>query len=304
MGLRKLTCGPHFAAKGHYVPGRSTGPRAQRLGRPGPGVLTWAVTRPVTVSARHRECSGPPSGSRHHSRGRRRRPVLRRATVIAAGLVVTGAATAAATGLVPIFQPQTVAPVVVQAGDLSGLGHLTQFGTFSTQHLQLTPEPTAGALSRAAGFAVPSVAAPAGVGDGLSYWLVLPDYAQVRISVEKISRAAVAAGATAPTGCLPRLGGGVGHCRACRHSGPVRPLGALIRPPARPGHTGWHAGCHQVPIIGGQALGGASTPPTGRVHRTSTSLRRPALVVSVRTWLKPAWRSSSATHPASSSVNP
>jgi len=137
-------------------------------------------------------------GLRHAGPARRR--LLRPTVVIAGALVLTGAATAAAaTGLVPIFQPESVTPIVVQAGDLSGLAGLSSFGTFSgDRDLKVTPEGSSGALRDAAGFAVPSVQPPAGVEGAPSYWLISPDYAQVDISVERIDQAAASAGVTPP----------------------------------------------------------------------------------------------------------
>ena len=110
-------------------------------------------------------------------RPRRRRPLLRPATVITTGLVLMGGATAAAaTNLVPIFQPESVAPVVVQAGDISSLQALSRFGTVTgTSKLDLTPESSAPALASAAGFSLPPVTVPAGLAAGSpSYWLVGP----------------------------------------------------------------------------------------------------------------------------------
>ena len=157
------------------------------------------------------ERSGPalaPSRAGHRrgrevrpERPRRRRPLLRPATVITTGLVLMGGATAAAaTNLVPIFQPESVAPVVVQAGDISSLQALSRFGTVTgTSKLDLTPESSAPALASAAGFSLPPVTVPAGLAAGSpSYWLVGPESAQLQISVAKAEQAAARHGATAP----------------------------------------------------------------------------------------------------------
>ena len=80
-----------------------------------------ALERLRTVE-RTRPALAPPAGQgwlggpTEPVRRRRRRPLLRPVTVIASALVLVGGATAAAsTGLVPIFEPESVAPVVIQA---------------------------------------------------------------------------------------------------------------------------------------------------------------------------------------------
>ncbi len=145
----------------------------------------------------------------------RRRRLLRPATAVTAALVLTGGtAAAAATHLVPIFQPERVTPVVVSAGDLSSLADLSRFGTFSGQtNLRLTPEPSASALSEAAGFGFTAVTPPAGVTTGSSsYWLIGPESAQLKLSVAKINRAALTARgrAGAPAAPAPGPGGRAG----------------------------------------------------------------------------------------------
>ena len=107
-------------------------------------------------------------------RPRRRRPLLRPATVITSALVLMGGATAAAaTGLVPIFSPESVAPVVIQAGDIASLQALSRFGTVTgTSKLDLTPESSATALASAAGFSLPTVTPPSGAGHRVTLVLV------------------------------------------------------------------------------------------------------------------------------------
>jgi hypothetical protein len=134
-------------------------------------------------------------------RRRRRRPLLRPVTVITSALVLVGGATAAAaTGLVPIFEPESVAPVVIQAGDIASLQALSRFGRIAgTSGLDLTPEGSASALASAAGFAVPTVTVPAGLASGsASYWLVGPESAQLQISVVKAEQVAAKQGVTLP----------------------------------------------------------------------------------------------------------
>ncbi len=134
-------------------------------------------------------------------RRRLRRPLLRPATVITCALVLMGGATAAAaTGLVPIFSPESVAPVVVQAGDIASLQALSRFGTVTgTSKLDLTPESSATALASAAGFKLPTVTPPSGLATGSpSYWLVSPESAQLQISVSKAEQAAAKDGGTVP----------------------------------------------------------------------------------------------------------
>ena len=82
--------------------------------------------------------------------------------MITSALVLVGGATAAAaTGLVPIFEPESVAPVVIQAGDIASLQALSRFGRITgTSGLDLTPEGSASALASAAGFSVPTVTVP------------------------------------------------------------------------------------------------------------------------------------------------
>jgi len=128
-----------------------------------------------------------------------RRRLLRPVTVITSVLVLAGGATAAAaTGLVPIFAPESVAPVVIQAGDIASLQALSRFGKVTgTSGLDLTPESSADALASAAGFAVPTVTVPEGLAAGsASYWLVGPDSAQLQISVAKAEQAATKEGVT------------------------------------------------------------------------------------------------------------
>ena len=91
-------------------------------------------------------CAGSGPGARRgHEAGQgrppRRRPLLRPATVITSAVVLMGGATAAAaTNLVPIFSPESVAPVVIQAGDINSLQALSRFGTVTgTSKLDLTP---------------------------------------------------------------------------------------------------------------------------------------------------------------------
>ena len=134
-------------------------------------------------------------------RGRRRRPLLRPVTVITSALVLVGGATAAAaTGLVPIFEPESVAPVVIQAGDIASLQALSRFGRITgTSGLDLTPEGSASGLASAAGFALPTVTVPAGLASGsASYWLVGPESAQLQISVAKAEQVAAKQGVTLP----------------------------------------------------------------------------------------------------------
>ena len=134
-------------------------------------------------------------------RPRLRRPLLRPATVITCALVLMGGATAAAaTGLVPIFSPESVAPVVVQAGDIASLQALSRFGTVTgTSKLDLTPESSATALASAASFSLPAVTPPSGAATGPpSYWLVSPESAQLQISVAKVEQAAAKDGGTVP----------------------------------------------------------------------------------------------------------
>jgi len=134
-------------------------------------------------------------------RRRRRRPLLRPVTVVTSALVLVGGATAAAaTGLVPIFEPESVAPVVIQAGDIASLHALSRFGRITgTSGLDLTPEGSASALASAAGFAVPTVTVPAGLVSGsASYWLVGPESAQLQISVMKAEQVAAKQGVTLP----------------------------------------------------------------------------------------------------------
>ena len=141
---------------------------------------------------------GRRAGPRHP---RPRRPLLRPATLITSALVVMGGATAAAaTGLVPIFSPESVAPVVIQAGDVASLQALSRFGTVTgTSKLDLTPESSAAALASAASFSLPTVTPPSGVATGPpSYWLVSPENAQLQISVAKAEQAAAKDGSTVP----------------------------------------------------------------------------------------------------------
>lgn len=176
--------------------------------------LHAALGEPVrAVPPEHRVAGRRPAGHRR---------LLRPATAVTAALALTGGtAAAAATHLVPIFQPERVAPVVVSTGDLSSLADLSRFGTFSGQtNLRLTPEPSAGALSGAAGFGVPAVNPPAGVTAGSpSYWLIGPESAQLKLSVAKIDRAALAAEARASAPAVPAPG-----ARA-RVSAPAAPPG-------------------------------------------------------------------------------
>jgi hypothetical protein len=127
--------------------------------------------------------------------------LLRRATVMTSVVVLMGGATAAAaTNLVPIFEPQSVAPVVIQAGDIASLQALSRFGTVTgTSGLDLTPESSANALASAAGFSLPIVTVPSALATGSpSYWLVSPESAQVQISVAKAEQAAGKDGASIP----------------------------------------------------------------------------------------------------------
>jgi hypothetical protein len=121
--------------------------------------------------------------------------------VITSALVLMGGATAAAAaGLVPIFSPEAVAPVVIQAGDIASLQALARFGTVTgTSKLDLTPESSATALATAAGFSLPAVTPPSGLATGSpSYWLVSPENAQLQVSVAKAEQAAAKDGATVP----------------------------------------------------------------------------------------------------------
>jgi hypothetical protein len=134
-------------------------------------------------------------------RRRRRPPLFRPVVVVTSALVLVGGATAAAaTGLVPIFEPESVAPVVIQAGDIASLQALSRFGTVTgSSGLDLTPEGSASALASAAGFAFPTVTVPAGLAAGsASYWLVGADSAQLQISVAKAEAVAAKEGVTLP----------------------------------------------------------------------------------------------------------
>jgi hypothetical protein len=121
--------------------------------------------------------------------------------VITSALVLLGGATAAAaTNLVPIFSPESVAPVVIQAGDITSLQALSRFGTVTgTSKLDLTPESSATALALAAGLSLPAVTVPSGLATGSpSYWLVGPENAQLQISVAKAEQAAAKDGTSIP----------------------------------------------------------------------------------------------------------
>jgi hypothetical protein len=136
--------------------------RLRSAERAGPAIAAPARGLPSREAA-----LGPP---------RRRRPLLRRATVITSAVVLMGGATAAAaTNLVPIFEPESVTPVVIQTGDIASLQALSRFGTVTgTSKLDLTPESSANALASAAGFSLPTVAPPAGLAAlSPSYWLVI-----------------------------------------------------------------------------------------------------------------------------------
>jgi hypothetical protein len=111
-----------------------------------------------------------------------------------------GATAAAATNLVPIFEPESVAPVVIQAGDINSLQALSRFGKVTgTSKLDLTPESSATALASAAGFSLPAMTVPSGLATGSpSYWLVGPEYAQLQVSVAKAEQAAAKDGASVP----------------------------------------------------------------------------------------------------------
>ncbi len=100
----------------------------------------------------------------------------------------------------PIFEPESVAPVVIQAGDIASLQALSRFGRITgTSGLDLTPEGSASALASATGFAVPTVTVPAGLASGsASYWLVGPESAQLQISVVKAEQVAAKQGVTLP----------------------------------------------------------------------------------------------------------
>lgn len=152
---------------------------------------------PVFVAARARARRG----QRGAGRPPRRRPLLRPATVVTAAVVLMGGATAAAaTNLVPIFEPESVAPVVIQAGDINSLQALSRFGKVTgTSKLDLTPESSATALASAAGFSLPAMTVPSGLATGSpSYWLVGPEYAQLQVSVAKAEQAAAKDGASVP----------------------------------------------------------------------------------------------------------
>jgi hypothetical protein len=101
---------------------------------------------------------------------------------------------------VPIFEPESVAPVVIQAGDIASLQALSRFGRITgTSGLDLTPEGSASALASAAGFSVPTVTVRAGLASGsASYWLVGPESAQLQISVVKAEQVAAKQGFTLP----------------------------------------------------------------------------------------------------------
>jgi hypothetical protein len=132
---------------------------------------------------------------------RRRRPMFRPVVAVTSALVLVGGATAAAaSGLVPIFEPESVAPVVIQAGDIASLQALSRFGSVTgTSRLDLTPEGSANALGSAAGFTLPTVTVPAGAAAGsASYWLVGPESAQLQISVAKAEQGAAKEGVTLP----------------------------------------------------------------------------------------------------------
>ncbi len=149
---------------------------------------------PARASGRRRREAVP-------GRPRRRRPILRPTTVITSVLVLMGGATAAAaTNLVPIFEPESVVPVVIQAGDIVGLQALSRFGTVTgTSKLDLTPESSASDLASAAGFSLPTVTIPSGLPTGSpSYWMVSPESAQLQISVAKAEQAAVKDGTSVP----------------------------------------------------------------------------------------------------------
>jgi hypothetical protein len=115
-------------------------------------------------------------------------------------VLMGGATAAAATNLVPIFEPESVAPVVIQAGDINSLQALSRFGKVTgTSKLDLTPESSATALASAAGFSLPAMTVPSGLATGSpSYWLVGPEYAQLQVSVAKAEQAAAKDGASVP----------------------------------------------------------------------------------------------------------
>jgi hypothetical protein len=234
----------------------------------------------------------------------RRRRLLRPATAVTAALVLTGGtAAAAATHLVPIFQPERVTPVVVSAGDLSSLADLSRFGTFSGQtNLRLTPEPSASALSEAAGFGFTAVTPPAGVTTGSSsYWLIGPESAQLKLSVAKINRAALTARGRAGAPAAPAPGpGGRAGAPAAPAPGPGGRAGAPAAPAGLDGsvlQVSTGNGILEVwGTIGLPTLGGGNQPLSSGVAANSAGV----FGASAR---RSAVRGVSRDHPRGSAAN-
>lgn len=199
-------------------------------------------------------------------RPRRRRPLLRPATLVTFAVVVVGGATAAAaTNLVPIFAPESVAPVVIQAGDIASLQALSRFGTVTgTSKLELTPESSASALTSAAGFGLPIVTVPSGMATGApSFWLVGPESAQLQISVAKAEQAAAKDGTSVPP-APPGVDGAV--LQVATGAGALEVWGLAL-----PGGTGASEGLFGVSSsqaeagTSGSTVGGPATNGNGPV---------------------------------------
>lgn len=210
---------------------------------------------PVFVAARARVWRGQGAG-----RPPGRRPLLRPATVVTAAVVLMGGATAAAaTNLVPIFEPESVAPVVIQAGDINSLQALSRFGKVTgTSKLDLTPESSATALASAAGFSLPAMTVPSGLATGSpSYWLVGPEYAQLQVSVAKAEQAAAKDGASVPP-APPGVDGSV--LEVATGAGALEVWGITL--PGGPGGPGGLLGHSSSRADAGPSGGTTAGPPS------------------------------------------
>ena len=151
----------------------------------------------ATASVAFGTARGGAGARRGRLRGLVRHPSV---AALATAVVLTGAGTAAATGWLPVFRTEQVAPVSLDAADLVAVPDLTAYGDLSgSADPDVHEVPDAAAAAAETGLAVPVVAElPRGVSGDPVLQVGNEVTASFTFSADRAARAAAAEGETLP----------------------------------------------------------------------------------------------------------